>query len=97
MTYIPPTQPVDTLTQWGPSLTSMESEYLRRSPEAIQLIIDHLDLNIAEADAMGEECKKLVEVLQARRGVLIGWRDELLRHRGDEPGDMFIVDLNTYK
>lgn len=80
-------------TQEGPSLTAVESEELRRSPFAIQLLIDRYQTQEAEVDAIGEpEVVPIVRALEERRKVLAAWRDELRVASGKPPGDLSILE-----
>lgn len=80
-------------TQEGPSLTAIEAEELRRSPFAIQLLVDLYDVRWAEADAIGEpETAEIARRLEERRKVLAAWRDELRVAGGKPRGDISLVE-----
>jgi hypothetical protein len=74
----------------SPSITDTEMRALLRLAETWQLLIDHHHNQEAEADAVGaDEC---AEYSKNRREPLEKQRDKLLRERGDEPGDMHLID-----
>src|SRR5262245_61755821 len=73
------------------TFTDAEVRALLRSPEALQLVIDHRHFQEAEADAVGEFFE-FVKESEQRRKVLEAYRDRLLVERGRPPGDLLIVD-----
>lgn len=75
------------------TLTQSEIDYLARTPEALQLVIDHHHQQEAEADGIGEsELRACIEYSERRRKLLEETRDQLLTQRGDKTGDMLIVN-----
>jgi hypothetical protein len=73
------------------TFTDAEVRALLRSPEALQLVIDHRHVQEAEADAVGEFAD-FIKDSEERRKVLEAHRDRLLVERGRSPGELLIID-----
>lgn len=70
-------------------ITDAELKAIARMPEAIQLVIDHHHVQEAQADAV--DCIECVRYSEKRREVLEALRDELLKERGEVPGEITFI------
>lgn len=84
------------VTQDGPAMTAAELQHVQKDPWVIQLLIDWYHVQDAECDAIGEY-PNICKALEARRHSLEQWRDELLKRKGEEPGDIPVADLREYR